>query len=163
MTKILTNEQVTNLRVKHRTERDGRVRDRIKAVLLYDMGWSYEQIAEALLLSDEAIKKHIKDFEEAQKLKPANGGSKSKLAESYKAELKAHIDSTGYTEAREVRLYIESKYQIKYTLNGTIKLLHSLGFVYNSCYAEGSKVVIFCNSLKAIRLAFTSSLYFIAK
>ena len=130
MTKILTNEQIANLRIRHRAERDRRVADRIKAVLLYDMGWSYEQIAEALLLSDEAIKKHIKDFEQAQKLKPANGGSKSKLAESQKAELKVHIDNIGYTEAREVRLYIESKYQIKYTLNGTIKLLHSLGFVY---------------------------------
>ena len=99
-------------------------------MLLYDIGWSYEQIAEALLLSDEAIKKHIKDFEAIQKLKPTNGGSKSKLTDSQKAELKAHIDATGYTEAREVRIYIESKYQIKYTLNGTIKLLHSLGFVY---------------------------------
>lgn len=130
MNKILTKEQISELRIRHRTERDGRVRDRIKAVLLYDMGWSYEQIAEALLLSDEAIKKHIKDYQNAQKLKPANGGSKSKLTEVEKAELRVHIDKTGYIEAREIRYYIESKYQIKYSLNGTIKLLHNLGFVY---------------------------------
>ncbi len=94
------------------------------------MGWSYEQIAEALLLSDEAIKKHIRDFEKAQKLKPANGGSQSKLSECQKLELRQHIDATGYTEAKEIKQYIEFQYQAKYTLNGTIKLLHSLGFVY---------------------------------
>jgi transposase len=130
MRNILTDEQALELRLRHRTERDGRIRDRIKAVLLYDMGWSYEQIAEALFLSDEAIKKHIKDFEKAQKLKPANGGSQSKLSECQKLELSQHIDATGYTEAKEIRQYIESQYKVKYTLNGTIKLLHSLGFVY---------------------------------
>lgn len=130
MEKILTPEQITELRTKHRAERDRRVADRIKAVLLYDMGWSYGSIAQALLLSDEAIKKHIKDFVEAQKLKPTNGGSQSKLTDAQKAELKEHIDCNGYTEARMIKQYIEAKYLIKYTVNGTIKLLHQLGFVY---------------------------------
>lgn len=35
------------------TERDGRIRDRIKAVLLHDKGWSLRQIAESQLLSLE--------------------------------------------------------------------------------------------------------------
>lgn len=130
MEKILTPEQITELRTKHRAERDRRVADRIKAVLLYDMGWSYGNIAQALLLSDEAIKKHIKDFVEAQKLKPTNGGSQSKLTDAQKAELKEHIDCNGYTEARMIKQHIEAKYLIKYTVNGTIKLLHQLGFVY---------------------------------
>ena len=102
MTKILTNEQMSGLRSRHRIERDRRVADRIKAALLYDMGWSYEQIAEALLLSDEAIK-HIKDFEQAQRLKPTNGSSKSKVTEFQKMKLRTHIDDTGYTEVREIR------------------------------------------------------------
>ena len=33
---------------RHRTERDGRVRDRIKAVLLKSEGWINEAIAQAL-------------------------------------------------------------------------------------------------------------------
>ena len=130
MRNILTDEQVLELRLRHRSERDRRIADRIKAVLLYNMGWSYEEIAEALFLSDEGIRKHIKDFEQSQKLKPANGGSKSKLSEFQKIELRKHIDVTGYSEAKEIRQYIETEYRVKYTLNGTIKLLHSLGFVY---------------------------------
>ena len=125
MTKILTNEQIASLRLRHRM--DG-LEIVLKSMLLYDMGWSYEQIAEVLLISGESIKKHIKDFELVQNLKPTGGSRKNKLSESQK--LKAHIDSTGYTEAREIRHYLESKYLIKYTLNGTIKLLHNLSFVY---------------------------------
>ena len=34
--KFLDDEERTRLRTQHKRERDGRVRDRIKAVLLYD-------------------------------------------------------------------------------------------------------------------------------
>ncbi|WP_341755238.1 IS630 family transposase [Candidatus Tisiphia endosymbiont of Ptychoptera albimana] len=55
MGNILTSEQRTALKSRHGNERDRRVCDRIKAVLLYDKGWSYGEMAEALLLSEEAI------------------------------------------------------------------------------------------------------------
>ncbi|WP_341753839.1 helix-turn-helix domain-containing protein [Candidatus Tisiphia endosymbiont of Dioctria rufipes] len=61
MGNILTSEQRTVLKSRHGNERDRRVCDRIKAVLLYDKGWSYGEIAEALLLSEEAIRKHVRD------------------------------------------------------------------------------------------------------
>ncbi|WP_375332255.1 hypothetical protein [Candidatus Tisiphia endosymbiont of Temnostethus pusillus] len=41
MGNILTSEQRTVLKSSHGNERDRRVCDRIKAVLLYDKGWSY--------------------------------------------------------------------------------------------------------------------------
>jgi predicted ArsR family transcriptional regulator len=59
---LLEPDQRKNLLVRHRGERDRRVADRIKAVLLRDDGYSLEQIAEVLFLSDEAIRKHIEDF-----------------------------------------------------------------------------------------------------
>ena len=36
----------------HKIERDGRVRDRIKAVLLNSEGWSNRQIAQALRINE---------------------------------------------------------------------------------------------------------------
>lgn len=36
--KFLKDEERINLRLQHKKERDGRVRDRIKAILLYDRG-----------------------------------------------------------------------------------------------------------------------------
>ena len=77
---LLEQEQRQGLLARHRGERDGRVRDRIKAVLLRDDGYSYDQIAQVLFLSDEAIRKHIDDFVRENKLKPENGGSEARLA-----------------------------------------------------------------------------------
>ena len=77
---FLTNKEKAQLRVQHKRERDGRIRDRIKAVLLFDKGWSIVAIAEALLLSDDAIRKHINEYKESKKLKPESGGSLEKLS-----------------------------------------------------------------------------------
>ena len=53
---FLNDHERTQLRVQHKKERDGRIRDRIKAVLLHDRGWTPQQIAEALLISDQAAR-----------------------------------------------------------------------------------------------------------
>lgn len=71
---FLTDAKRAQLRTHHKKERDGRVRDRIKAVLLYDKGWSVAAIAEALLLSEDAIRDHITECKDSKKLKPESGG-----------------------------------------------------------------------------------------
>jgi len=62
MENILTSKERQNLISRHRKERDGRIRDRIKAVLLSDKGYSNTKIAEILLLDDETIRRHIEDY-----------------------------------------------------------------------------------------------------
>jgi hypothetical protein len=42
---FLTEEQRASLIALHRVERDRRICDRIKAVLLYDKSWTLERIA----------------------------------------------------------------------------------------------------------------------
>ena len=59
---FLNDHERAQLKLQHKQERDGRVRDRIKAVLLHDKGWSPQQIAEALLISDQAVRNHIEDY-----------------------------------------------------------------------------------------------------
>ena len=41
---FLDDKERAGLRIQHKQEWDGRIRDRIKAVLLYDKGWSFQQI-----------------------------------------------------------------------------------------------------------------------
>ena len=79
MKNFLTNTERQYLRNQHRQERDKRICYRINAVLLADSGWNYKQIADALLLSDEAVRQHIQEYLSEKKLKPENGGSESKL------------------------------------------------------------------------------------
>jgi hypothetical protein len=48
MTKRLTPEEVSSLKKRHKTEKSRDVADRMKAVILWNSGWSEEKIAEAL-------------------------------------------------------------------------------------------------------------------
>ncbi|MBX3709085.1 MAG: helix-turn-helix domain-containing protein [Gammaproteobacteria bacterium] len=63
MEKIFTARKREKLIQHHRKERDKRICDRIKAVLAYDDGYSYSEIARILLLDDETIRRHIEDYQ----------------------------------------------------------------------------------------------------
>ena len=92
---FLTDQERSQLKLQHKQERDKRVCDRIKAVLLYDKGWSYEQIAEVLLLTGAAISNHIEDYKASRKLKPEGGGSTEKLSAQQSKKLDQDRSSKG--------------------------------------------------------------------
>jgi len=81
MEKILTSKEKVKLIQRHRKERDGRTRDRIKAVLAYDDEYSYSEIARILSIDDETIRRHIADYLKEKKLSTSSGGSDSKLSD----------------------------------------------------------------------------------
>ncbi|WP_341760894.1 MULTISPECIES: helix-turn-helix domain-containing protein [unclassified Candidatus Tisiphia] len=127
---VLTEEQREKLKERHKTERDGRIRDRIKAVLMYDDGYSNVEIAKVLLLSHESIRKYIVDYQKANKLDSNNGGSTSKLSDGEREELASHLEANNYVYAKDIMHHIENKYGVTYTITGVTKLLYKLGFVY---------------------------------
>lgn len=126
----LTSVAREELKLCHKGERDKRICDRIKAVLMYDAGYSIAEISKVLLLSGEGIRQHLKDYHNDQKIKPENGGSYSKLTVDQEAELIEYLEDNNYVYARDIGLHIESQYGVIYTLAGVIKLLHRLGFSY---------------------------------
>src|SRR5271154_5125663 len=95
----LTEGEKKALEVQHRTERDSRVSDRIKAVVLSAEGWTQVDIAQALLISPETVHDHLREYIESKKLKPENGGSASKLNNAQALELVAHLVETTYMKA----------------------------------------------------------------
>ena len=46
---LKTEDQKQKLEEQHKTERDSRICDRIKAVLLANEGWTQKQIAQAIM------------------------------------------------------------------------------------------------------------------
>jgi transposase len=98
---FLSDAERTQLIAQHRRERDKRICDRIKAVLLFDKGWSVAAITEALLLSEDAIREHINEYRESKKLKPGNGGSTQKLSIEQSNKLVAHLRSHTYLYVSE--------------------------------------------------------------
>jgi len=127
---FLNDSERAQLRAQHRTERDGRIRDRIKAVLLFDKGWSIPAIAEALLLSDDAIRKHISEYKEFKKLKPENGGSNEKLSAQQSEQLKQHLQSHIYLYVKNIISYVWANWSIVYSVPGMRNWLKRHGFSY---------------------------------
>ena len=67
---ILNKSEKEELELLHKSERDRRIADRIKAVLLRSEGWSQVEIAQALRISAETISKHLADYDKTKNLKP---------------------------------------------------------------------------------------------
>jgi len=130
MNNFLRDEERASLQKQHKKERDGRVRDRIKAVLLRDKGWTWMQISEALLLSEEALRLHLKEFETSRKLKPANGGSKEKLSDQQSRQLSKHLEEYTYLHAKEIVAYVESMWKVSYSISGMTDWLNRNQFSY---------------------------------
>ena len=86
----LTEIEKQALEKQHKTERDRRVADRIKAVLLHVEGWSQVDIAQALRIRPETVHDHLNDYKNTQKIKPKNGGSVGQLNERQSLELSQH-------------------------------------------------------------------------
>jgi transposase len=126
----LTDEEKISLLKQHKKERDKRICDRIKAVLLRDKGWTWMQIAEALLISEESLRQHIKDYQSSRKLKPENGGSKEKLSFEQSQQLITHLQSHTYLYTKDIAVYIGFTYGIKYSISGMCDWLKRNKFSY---------------------------------
>ena len=130
MRNYLDESEREYLQGQHKCERDGRIRDRIKAVLLYDKGWSCERIAEALFISHEAVRQHTLDYEAIRKLKPHNGGSSEKLNKDQTKMLVEHLEENIYSSAKDIIAYIWEEFEIKYSVPGITNWLKAHGFSY---------------------------------
>ena len=139
MEKILTARKRERLIQRHRKERDRRICDRIKAVLAYDDGYSYSEIARILLLDDETIRRHIDDYQREQKLKPANGGSDSNLTDKETRELIEHLREVTYLHAKDICQFVLQTYRKKYTISGITKWLHAHNFGYKKAHGVPAK------------------------
>lgn len=139
MEKLLTPKERKNLVACHRKERDGRVRDRIKAVLAYDDGYNYSEIAKILLLDDETIRRHIDDYKKKQKLSPENGGSNSKLSDQEAKKLIEHLSEVTYLYVKDISAYVKKTFKKKYSISGMTKWLHLNGFCYKKAHAVPAK------------------------
>jgi transposase len=130
MKEFLPPEQRSQLRLQHRSEKDRRTADRIKAVLLSDKGWTFRQIAEALLLDEETISKHVTEYIESHKLKIQTGGSASKLDLAQTEQLIAHLTNTTYMKVSDICAYVSVSCNVIYTVPGMRSWLHVHNFSY---------------------------------
>jgi transposase len=133
MRDFLTEEQVKVLKLTHKTLKDKKLADRIKAVLMLHYGFTYSQISKALLLDEVTLRRYVEKFNQ----KGVDGlleyhycGGKSSLTETQLKEIKAYLVENTQTKAKDVVSYIKKHYGVSYSVIGVTKILHRLGFVY---------------------------------
>lgn len=139
MEKKLTAREREKLILRHRNGRDKRVCDRIKAVLAYNDGYSYSEIARLLLLDDETIRRHIDDYEKEKKLNTTNGGSSSNLSDKESAKLIAHLKEVTYLYVKDICHYVNRTYKKNYSVSGMTKWLQAHKFRYKKPHAVPAK------------------------
>lgn len=139
MDKMLTSTERHKLIQRHKKERDKRICDRIKAVLAYDDGYTYSEIAKILLLDDETIRRHIDDYIKNQKLHTENGGSESQLGPSESSKLIEHLSEVTYLYVKDICAYVKKTFRKKYSVSGMTKWLHAHNFCYKKPHAVPAK------------------------
>lgn len=136
---MLSKQERLRLIRRHREERDRRLCDRIKAVLAYDEGYNYSEIAKILLLDDETIRRHIEDYRQENKLLPKNGGSEASLTKEEAKELIEHLEAITYLYVKDICQYVKKTYGVSYSISGMTKWLHGNNFTYKKAHGIPAK------------------------
>ena len=133
MRNFLSPDEQMILKEAHRAAQDKRHAYKINTILLLNEGWSYEQIAVALLLDETTARRYLKIYQR----KGLDGlvenhyeGRDPNLTENQCAELKEHLREIIYPTAKAVVAYVDKTFGVQYTPEGLTHLLHRLGFVY---------------------------------
>ena len=133
MPNILTQDEVLVLRDAHRTIKDKKLADRIKAILSLNEGFEYSLIAKILLLDEVTLGRYLKKFKHKGLpglLEMRYSGGHTRLSLIQENGLKRFLQENTKRTAKEICVYIEEKYKINFSVIGTTKLLHRLGFSY---------------------------------
>ena len=127
---FLTEQERHQLKLQHKQERDKRICDRIKAILLHDEGWTPQQIAKVLLITDQAVRNHVHDYQTSTKLKSESGGSEEKLSKQQSEKLQTHLREHTYLYVKDIIAYLQAAFGIVYTVPGLRSWLQRHGFCY---------------------------------
>lgn len=133
MSHFLSPTEVSSLRSMHKKSHEKRVCDKLKAILMLNSGYSYEMIAEVLLLDDSTIRRWHARYEEGGiegLLADLYLGSGSYLTEKQKNALIDHLENNVYLTSKEICAYVLSEFNVDYTVKGMTNVLHKLGFRY---------------------------------
>lgn len=130
---MLTDKQVTQLKLTHKQTREKKLADRIKAVLYVHYGLSYSEIAKLLLFDEVTIRRYFRKFQEEGVeglLEYRYSGGQSRLTATQETEIKEYFRENTPRTAMEAVNHIQKTYGVAYSVIGVTKFLHRLGFAY---------------------------------
>lgn len=129
----LTKAEIARLRIEHRRCKDKRLAYRINAIILLAQGWTYSQVAEALLIDEDTLRNYVWKYNKGglkELLTDYYQGNEGRLSEPELMELDEHLSEYVYQRSEQIVDYIEKTYGISYTVSGVTALLHRLNYSY---------------------------------
>lgn len=155
----LSVEEIQALKKVHKQTKEKWAADRIKAIISLGSGWTFEEIAEILLLDDQTLRNYVKLFREGGVERLTDRlfkGSFSKLSDKELKELKVHLTEVTYLTVAEIIVYVKKTYGKEYAMSGMTNLLHRLGFVHKKpalspCKVDAVKQLEFLQRYEEIR------------
>lgn len=133
MGQFLSTEDIDELMERHRGCRERRAADRIKAVLMLDAGYTYAQVAAALLLDDSTVRsfeaQFTKDGLDTLLVDRYTGGS-ARLSAEQEAQLAEHVTGGCFVRVADLVPWVVQEFGVTYSVDGLTEVLHRLGFVY---------------------------------
>jgi len=129
----LPREEIAELEKRHRSLRDRRQADRVKAVIALSKGWSAAQVAEILLFDEKTSRRYFERYQQgglATLLDDNYSGAEPKLNTHQISELDAYLEGHILPDAKSVIAHIAKQYRVRYSVSGVTDLLHRLGFSY---------------------------------
>jgi transposase len=81
----------------------------------------------------------LPSWEQAEKLKPENGGSQSKLTAQQTRALEQHLQEKPYLKVSDICDYVARPWQVIYTVSGMTKWLQTHDFRYKQPKATPAK------------------------
>jgi len=129
----LTSKRLDELRTVHRETSDIRSAYRIHTVILLGQGWSVAQVAEALLIDTETVRRYFKRYRKGgieELLRISYVGGEALLDEQQLAQLDAHLQTKVYLLAKGIAEWVKDRWGVSYTESGMAALLRRLGYRY---------------------------------
>jgi len=142
----LSPEELSQLIVLHKKTRSRRDADKLKCIIYWGDGWTWEEIKEALFITDGTIKSYIDYYQNGGVtglLKKRNDGHHFKLTAEQEKSVVKYVETYNILRSKQVCSYVKKKFGINYTDNGMTLTLKRLGFSYKKPKAVPCKANTF--------------------
>ena len=140
----LSDNDVLELKILHRAERDRKKCDRIKAILMFNKGYSAVEIGTVLLIDENTVSgwkdRYLKRKNTQEWLRTQCIGYQGKLDKDQESQIDTYVQENLVSDARQVQSFIKKEFKKTYTISGVIELLHRLGFNYKQTTLMPAKI-----------------------
>lgn len=139
----ISKAEINHLKNLHGKVKDGKSRDKIKAILLLSKGYSSTEISEILLINIDTVTNWKRSFNYKQDIdswylysyKTYDG----KLRKKEEDLFVEYLENNLVHSSKQAISFIRETFNKEYTESGMVSLLHKLGFVYKQTTLIPSK------------------------